>query len=337
MRIKRAILLTFTFFLSVHNIYSVNQRINNESFPTEMHSVKAESRTAAFNENMVAHAKQLCNNGIYKTFSQNGQDVIDFWFTAKELNLGEEQAYSCMRLFYNNIKSCEIIDNTVLEQFSRATPDIFERYFETKITPTGSLNLIRENVEDLLLSQFNKRQQEIKSRPDVFISKVSYDITNLVKSKLAVIRQEEEDHEFREKLRTMIIRFLDMAIGKTFWYTDSYQSIWPSFLSIADNLYMTGRRKIINDQDNLDELWHSLVTRFVWWLDVKGSELPVEFYKQIEDDLHNNVVFFLEVPEQDEGIIRKKDLLAEAVIKAKAKAIAYEHAGVITDQEIKKI
>jgi hypothetical protein len=348
MRIKKAILLSVTLFLFVSNIYSVNQRSNKET--QNLRSVKSASRTAIFNENMVAEAKHLCNSGVYRSFSEDGQELIEFWFKAKELNLGEEQAYTCMRLFYNNIKSCEIIDDTVTKQFAKAAPELFDKYFEVKITPTEPIDLIRANVESLLLNQFINRVETFKNAPDVFvsklsaepkpevfISKLSSDITNIVKSRLAIIHQDKDDSEFREKLRNMIIRFIDSMVGKTFWYVDSYRGIWSSFLEIADSLFKIGRRRIINDQDNLDELWHSLVTRFTWWLDLKGSELPVEFYKQIEDDLHNNVVFFLEAPEQDDGIIRKKELLAEAILKAKAKAIAYEHAGVITDQEIRKI
>jgi len=153
-----------------------------------------------------------------------------------------------------------------------------------------------------------------------------------VKSRLAVIKEEEEEKEYREKFRNIIVRFLESNLGKIIWYEDSYHTIWSSFQSIADNLYAIGRRGIINDQDNLDELWLSLVQGFCDYLDLKGAVLPVEFYEQIEDDLRNNVVFFLEVDEQDEGIKSKKEMIVEAVVRAKAKAIAFERQGVLTDQ-----
>jgi hypothetical protein len=300
-----------------------------------LRSVKKESKTDLFNESIVDHAKKLCNECMYKNFSHNGSGFIDFWFIANEGNLDLERAYSCTRLFYNNIKSCNIVDNTVVEHVSRTVPKLFCRYFEKKNRDIGSLEIIKDNVEDLMLGRFIDQHRKFQAQPDVFITKLSTDITNLVKIRFDMIRREKENEEFREKMRSMMIRFLDLIIGKTYWDPNSYISIWPSFMSIADKLYRIGRCGIINDQDNLDELWDSLVKRFVWYLDVHGSELPVEFYEQIEEDLKNRVVFFLEIDEQDKGIKRKKELIAEAVVNAKAKAIAYERGGIITDQVIK--
>jgi hypothetical protein len=292
-----------------------------------------ESRTATFNEMVVRHAKRLCNGGLHNVFSQDGRDFVDFWFTANEVNLDLEKAYTCLRLFYNNIKSCEVIDYTVVDQVLDASPKLFERYFEINPARIGSLNIVRENVEDLMLTRFTNKFDNFQATPDLFLSRLSADVTNIVKSRLQFIQQEEEEREFRAKLRNITIRFADTMINKTLWYEHEYERIWPSFLSIADNLHKLGTRGIITDQDNLDELWDSLTRRFVWYLDCKGSLLPVGLYEQIEEDLKNNVVFFLEADEQDDGIIRKKEMVQQAVVRAKAKAIAHEK-GLVTDQAV---
>lgn len=294
-----------------------------------------EQQTASLNDMVVRHAKRMCNKNFYETFSQDGRDFVEFWLTANEVKLDLEKAYTCMRLFYNNTKSCHVVDYTVVDQVSKVMPQLFEKYFETKIDPDAQFKIIRGNVEDLMLDRFTDRYDSFQSQPDLFISKMSADITKVVKSRLAVIKEEEEERDLKEKLRSLIIRFLDVSIGKMIWYEEAYRSIWSSFLSVADNLHTIGKRGIINDQDNLDELWDSLVRRFVWYLDFNGSALPVEFYEQIEEDLKNNIVFFLEVDEQDEGIRTKKDMIAEAIISAKAKAIAYERQGIVSDQEIR--
>lgn len=297
--------------------------------------VVAESQTASLNDMVVRHAKRMCNKNFYETFSQDGRDFVEFWLTANEVKLDLEKAYTCMRLFYNNTKSCHIVDYTVVDQVSKVMPQLFEKHFTSEINPDGQFRLIRGNVEDLMLDRFTDRYDSFQSQPDLFISKLSNDITKLVKSRLSVIKEEEEERELREKFRSLIIRFLDSSIGKLIWYEEAYRSIWPSFLSIADNLHTIGKRGIINDQDNLDELWDSLVRRFVWYLDFNGAALPVEFFEQIEEDLKNNVVFFLEVDEQDEGIRTKKEMIAQAILTAKTKALAYERQGVVTDQEIR--
>lgn len=294
---------------------------------------EAESRATSFNEMVVRHAKRLCNGGLHKIFSQDGRDFVDFWFTANEVSLELEKAYTCLRLFYNNIKSCEVIDDTVVNRILEMSPKLFDRYLEEDTSRIGELNVVRENIEDLMLVRFTDNLEMFQSTPDLFLTKLSADVTNIVKSRLRFIHQEEDTTEFREKMRNILVRFSEMLISKTIWYSEYHERIWSNFMSIADNLHKMGTRGLIIDQDNLDELWDSLVKRFVWYLDLKGSSLPVEFYEQIEEDLQNNIVLFLELDEQDQGIVTKKQLLQEAVVKAKAKAVAAER-GIVTDSMI---
>jgi hypothetical protein len=82
--------------------------------------------------------------------------------------------------------------------------------------------------------------------------------------------------------------------------------------------------------DDLDDILWSLMHRFCYFLELTGSVLPLEFYGEIEHDLTNNLVFFLETKEQDEGIITKKETLAQALLQAKTKAYAYEKMGLLT-------
>lgn len=320
MKIKRAILaLSFVCFsVSVHGA-------------TKLKSFATVSQTASFNEMVVRHAKRLCNGDLHQVFSQDGRDFLDFWTTASEVNLELEKAYTCFRLFFNHMKWCEVIDYTVVEHVLKATPQLFERYFEQPKTGPGEFNLMRDHVEDLMLGRFTDNLDCFHNEPDIFLSKLSTDVMSLVKSRLSSVQQEDETREYQEKMRNILIRFSDMIISKLIWYENDYQRIWPSFIAIADSLHAIGTRGIINDQDNLDELWDSLVKRFVWFLDFRGSTLPVEFYEQVEEDLKSNVVFFLEVDEQDEGVKTKKEIVAEAIIKGKTKAIALEQGGVFSD------
>jgi len=283
-----------------------------------------ESKTSSFNDMVVRHAKRLCNGGLCKVFEQDGRDFVDFWFTANEVNLDLEKAYTSLRLFYNNFKSCEAIDDTVVDRSLEVVPRLFDRYFSVDPAGIREINIVRDGVEDLLLENFTDKFEQFQVEPDIFISRISRDITDIVKSRVMFMQQEEEERQLREKFRNMIIRFSDLMLNKMIWYEEYYERIWPTVTSVADNLHRLGTRGILNDQDNLDELWDSLVRRFVWFLDFKGASLPVEFYEQIEDDLNSNSQLFLVLDEQDDGIVTKKDMIREAIIRAKAKAIAGE-------------
>jgi len=291
-------------------------------------------QTPSFGDLVVRYATRMCNNDFYNVFRQDGRDFIDFWMTAHDATLDLERGYTCMRLFYNNIKSCDLIDFSVVDHVSRIMPQFLERYFEKKRSSSGEFNVMKEKIEDCLLDNFAEKLDKFQLEPDIFISDLSLNLTNLVKSRISLVKQEEDENEFREKMRNIIIRFLDVSINKLVWYEDMYETIWSSFKSISNNLYNLGLKNIINDQDNLDELWDSLVRRFVWFLKEKGSVLPIELYKQIEEDLRSDVVFCLAVGEQDQNIKTKKEMIAEAVVRAKAQAIAFEKQGLIADEMI---
>lgn len=321
MKIKRIISAIIFFFVS--GVYGDNA-------DKLQRNIGVGQKPASFNEMVIRHAKRLCNGGLYRDFQQDGRDFVDFWFTAKEVNLDLEKAYTCLRLFYNNIKAAEAIDDTVVDQVLEAMPRFFNHYFDEAPVAIGELNIVRQNVEDLLLERFTDQFDLFQIEPDIFINKISTDISGIVKSRLMYIHQEEDARELKEKFRTMIVRFSDLIISKAIWYEEYHERIWTTVTSIADSLHKMGTRGIITDQDNLDELWDTLVKRFVWYLDFRGSALPMEFYDQVEEDLKNNVQLFLELDEQDDGITTKKEAIQGAIIKAKAKVIALEK-GIVTD------
>jgi hypothetical protein len=61
-----------------------------------------------------------------------------------------------------------------------------------------------------------------------------------------------------------------------------------------------------------------------------GASLPVSFYQEIEADLANGVVFFLEYQEQDQGIRTKKEAIISALTSSKVKSIALEQEGILS-------
>jgi hypothetical protein len=136
--------------------------------------------------------------------------------------------------------------------------------------------------------------------------------------------------EIKERLRQLIIRFFEIALGKTVWNIKAPEGVWQSFLTIANNLQLLAVHGIINHMDDLDDLLWSLTHRFCFFLDFAGSGLPVSLFNEIEGDLKSCVVFFLEAKEQDDGIKSKKETLAELVLHGKTKAIAFEKAGIIS-------
>ncbi len=285
-----------------------------------------DARQASFHKSMCSYIKTIYNDPNYSEFlSQNGSHIIELLDLCQELKISKEIVTGCIRLFYNKLKFCEIIDATVITQLLRPLPNILADYFEEEELPL-ELSFYKL-TEDIILSKFSDEFNYFTNNPINFIEDLSKNIATTISNKAQTYLEEKE---LTERLRQTIIKFFESAISKTLWDDSAPESIWPSVLLMANGIENLAEKGIINHSDDMDDLLWSLVSRFVFFLEIRGSTLPPEFYENIESDIENKIVFFLEREEMDEGIKTKKEILVEALANAKAKAIAYQK-GIISD------
>ena len=291
------------------------------------------SKTSIFNQSLVCYVKEVYNSRHYsQLISQDGTHIVEFLELSSELNLDLQSLYTCTRLFYNKIKECELIDDTVIIQILKPLPYLLERYFEIEDHKLPSINHLSKNIEKALLFKFTDHLPEFQEAPNPFLTQLAQEIAQNTIKELDYYKKTIEKNTMLERLRQIIIRFFELALCKVMWDPVAYEGIWQSVITIANNLQLLGDHGIIDHMDDLDDLLWSLTHRFKFFLDLEGSSLPLTFYEEIESDLNGNVVPFLEAEEQDEGIKGKKAFIAEALIKAKAKAFAFEKRGLFTDQ-----
>jgi|SaaInlLV_10m_DNA_2_1039722.scaffolds.fasta_scaffold00006_114 hypothetical protein len=292
------------------------------------------TKTYIYNQRIIKFAKSLYNSDA--DLSQDGTDIVTLLTMSKDFYLDITSLNLCLRLITNKLKSYEIIDYTVLEQVIKPLPRLLDMYLDRRnieeylhLTALSDLERnIESTVDDNIEVSSDKRNI---FDPDKFSIKLTEDVNALVRESFEIQREEAEKRDLSEKLRQCVVNFLHVLLNRVLWDENNYEGIWPSFLSIADQLHVLGVKGIITDQDDLDDLWDTLSRRFAWYLDFRGSVLPFEFYKQIEEELNNHVVTFLEIDEVD-GIITRKEILMDALLQAKAKVIAYEQKGILTDQ-----
>ena len=298
-------------------------------------SDSSESKTSIFNQSMIKFVKEMYNNKYYSDFlSQDGTHIIDFLNLSCQANLDIESLYTGIRLFYNKIKACELIDDTVIIQVLEPLPKLLGKYFEIEEYKIPTFDSLSKNIESVILYKFTEHIQDFQQEPNSFITKLSEEIGSIAKKEIETLEKNKEKKEILERLRQIIIRFFELGLSKTMWEPKSYEGIWESVISIANGLQLLGVHGILDHMDDLDDLLWSLVHRFCFFLDLAGSSLPLTFYEEIESDLESKIIFFLEAQELDEGIKTKKDTLIKALLKAKAKAYAFEKNGLFTDQLI---
>jgi hypothetical protein len=78
---------------------------------------------------------------------------------------------------------------------------------------------------------------------------------------------------------------------------------------------------IIN-QDDLDDLFKSLLERFCHFLDLAGSDLSMDVINSIKQDIVAGKLLFLELEEQEDFIETKAERLQRALLLTEAKVRA---------------
>ena len=138
----------------------------------------------------------------------------------------------------------------------------------------------------------------------------------------------------------MVIQFIELLINKMVWYPQEPETIWQSVISVAHKIHLLGAAHIINHQDDIDDLIWSLVQRFCYFLrnvdkfiDTPETYLSPDFFTEIEHDIDNHLVFFVEDAELDHGIKSKKQHLLEALAIAKEKSLKLAQLGIVSEDE----
>lgn len=318
------------------NLQSFKSMFTDKTIPTlalRGRPELAQSKTSSFNKSFVKYIKDIYNEPTYaEILSQNGIHLIEFLELSSEMGLNSETTYVCFRLFYNKIKASELVDDTMLNQILPCFPKHLDRLFYSKDRDAKKINLtfIKQNLESTLLKKITEELPEFESKPDAFTQALANEIITFIKKETDRAEKSLSKFESRERLRQMIIRFLELSLSKLIWNPKAPESVWQSFLLLANNLQLLGVYDIIEQMDDMDDLLWSLVHRFCYFLDLTGSILPLEVYEEIEHDLQTGTVSFLESQEQDFGIKTKKEILATALLKAKTKAYAYHKKGLFT-------
>jgi len=329
MKIKKLVLLTLTLIACLNkNISTANNYLNNyNNIKYENFLNNDEYKKQQFNDSLETYIKKEYNSLDYAEYiSQNGTHFIELLKVVDSLQLKNEAIiyfYTVFKLFNDKIKAIDLIDHSVLHQILEEFPAILHPYFKSQ-GKNFSTNLSR--LVDIAIK--SKLESPIKAvKPQSSVKSFKSDILNIFSS---AHNNEKDFIENSFKLRGIIVRFLENALGKTIWSKSHYETNWNSFIILAAFINKLFELNIIDDEDDIDSLKWSLTHAFCRFTDILGHHLPLGFYENIEDDLAAKIIPFLEEEEQDAFITSKKITLARALFKGKNKAKALKDAGIFS-------
>ncbi|MDR3646479.1 MAG: hypothetical protein P4L22_02980 [Candidatus Babeliales bacterium] len=230
----------------------------------------------------------------------NLDDIIQFIQYAK--TSGQNRAFikTIFKIFTKKIKYSNYISSKELLNMANKLPELLGAYLMPDIQHTSDEYVIK----DILCTEFADNFAHFKKDPNNFLSKVSQKIC----SALADKEKPEEKDITSTELRTILISFLENAFNKClFNLNDEHQDVWEQYKELSQAAY--NLKSIIFELDELNDLINSILARFNYIIDMVGSDISLQTYKNAIEELQTKNFDWLEIEEHDTLMKPKKDEL----------------------------
>jgi len=258
---------------------------------------------------------EYCENILPYNFSH----LIQFLQFGKDNKHDIMYMMSIVRLFNNKLKSTRYITAFAFFEMMEKFPNMIEPYCVlSQYDDADVFTYFRNAFNAFLLKMFTEQFNFFKKDPINFFEDIS-------DSLIDIIEKEVE----RENFKQMVLRFLENAVGKIIWCSIDQENIWESTKNISEQFRVLYERNII-DEDELDDLYKSLLAQFCHFLELSGSDLSLNVIDKIKEDIVGGKVHLLELDEQEEFIESKKSQLTRALVVTHAKIIARQQ-GILSE------
>ena len=264
-------------------------------------------RPIDFSKEGIAHYfKYTYNHDTYTEYlPYNFSHMIQFLEFGQTHDQNEAYAKSIIKLFLQKIKSCDFVSSYSLITSMPKLADSLEPYVAKK--EAGFLEELQKSLKARFSKIFSTYYSYFQKNPDAFLEALSEQIakkTNEVQT---------QQHIDVEQIRKDILRFLETCISKLVWNpTDAYDA-WIAINEIATQTEQFLDKKLLSDIDAFDDICWSLIHRFCYFIDISADDISQETFIQIVNDIHNEKLILLQVEEQEDLIIHKKEFILKKI------------------------
>jgi hypothetical protein len=269
-----AFLCSCSLFIHSTNVYSFQVQDTTYQKENLLKSLQCELKDPSYRTitlpNNFSHLSKLISNG-----NSNNQPP----------------AYlrSVIKLFSNLLKGAEYVNASAFENFLETFPTIISPYFTLSTSRKYITNealydahlfdRFQASVNNALYFKFSSDYESFKQNPTQFLENIS--------SEILLIAQEEVS---REQLRQSIIAFIEIALSKMIWDVSQPEKSWLTTKTIANQLAELLDQNIIEDTNDLDDLYWSLVSRYSYFITITATDIDPSFFTTIKNDISNSDV-----------------------------------------------
>lgn len=296
-----ALLLVYT--LSSHSIIAQTFQEKDDLMATIHHELRSPAYTREILPNDFSHLSQLLFLG-----ASNNQLPL--------------YALSVTKSFTKLVKRCSYISSTALSQLLQELPKQLLPYFalpssgnyitNPALYDAAFADRFGSTINNLLYAQFSTKYEEFRQDPYAFLRTTS---TNIL-----AIAQEEM---MQEQLRQNLLRFFEIALSKLIWNPTEQEATWFTTKRIAEQLAQLLEYNIIDDTNDLEDLYLTLLNRYCYFVEITATDMPSSFFAAVRNDLKSNDIVLFALAEQDTILESKLAYMQRTLIEAETAAYRY--------------
>jgi hypothetical protein len=215
------------------------------------------------------------------------------------------------KLFRNKMKDCLYINAASFALMLDNLIPILNNYMHD--AEEQALTCWQKTIEKILYDAFMKNFASFKAQPLAFFNTLSGSIADTLYDQEQLLN----DITIAE-FRNAITAFLDLGMNKLIWHPEDSMQTWKLLNNICDNVHQLSGNNIISENE-LQELFDTLVKRYCFFLDLVSEDLPLSFYDSMKKELAAHSFELLDCGELESCIESKRQRLSRAIIQAEAR------------------
>ena len=293
---------------------------------TNAHSFQAKNNTALEQSQILNQLHHEFRNPHYskEILPHNFGHLVDLLSFGSKNEQNSAYLRSVMNTFSQLIKRSPYINAYAFSDFLEKLPTLVQPYFTVTHTRSYINNAalydahmfdrFQATVNSMLYLKFSSEYETFKKNPTQFLEHIS--------SEIVYLAQEEVT---REQSRQDLIRFLDIALGKLIWDPSEQEKTWHVTKKISDHLATLVENNILEDANDLDYLYWTLLTRFGYFMEIAITDLSPVFFQTVKNDLISQQIILFELEDQDSLLESKKSYMQRMLFESEAHARGWQH------------
>ena len=256
-------------------------------------------------------------------FPNNMNHFLQFLDFGIKTNQNLEFVEQVIRLFRQKVMCTEYVCAQETARVADRLVSMLEGFeIKGKSENKNHEQAVKEICYNMFLSDFER----FKSNPDAFLTDLSKQVCKGLENSAICSKQTSSKH-----IQNLIIRFMETTLSKVLWSPQDGKNAWEEFKVLGESVYTLYNRKIIESQDDLNDLVKIIVERFNYFLNIAGADMPVEFYQAARNDLTENKLPWLSTEELEKDITSKLDSLKKCLMQGQIKAQAKSVYGIASE------